>query len=114
MRTANQPNERLTPNQVAKRLNVHVATIYRWTLKGVRGRRLRSFLIGADDTSRYLIWIGFFSRRIMPYLTTIHSGQSGCRKDSEVLASRFKSVNTVRHDFHHGCTLQFTRFARAA
>lgn len=46
MRITNQLNERLTLNQVASRLNVHVATIYRWTLRGVRGRRLPSFLIG--------------------------------------------------------------------
>ena len=46
MRIANQLNERLTLNQVASRLNVHVATIYRWTLSCVRGRRLPSFLIG--------------------------------------------------------------------
>lgn len=46
MQNANLLDERLTLNQVAKRLKVHVATVYRWTCQGVRGKRLRSFLIG--------------------------------------------------------------------
>ena len=46
MQNANLLDERETLNQVAKRLKVHVATVYRWTLQGVRGKRLRSFLIG--------------------------------------------------------------------
>jgi excisionase family DNA binding protein len=33
-------------NRVAKHLGVHLATVYRWTSKGVRGRRLRSYLVG--------------------------------------------------------------------
>ena len=37
---------RLTLNQVAKQLNVHVATCWRWTLHGVRGRRLKTVRIG--------------------------------------------------------------------
>ncbi len=46
MRIANQLDERLTLNQVAQRLDVHIGTVYRWSLSGVRGRRLRTFLIG--------------------------------------------------------------------
>jgi len=46
MQNANLHKERLTLNEVAKRLKVHVATVYRWTLQGVRGRRLPSFFIG--------------------------------------------------------------------
>jgi hypothetical protein len=46
MQNANLLDGRVTLNQVAKRLKVHVATVYRWTLQGVRGKRLRSFLIG--------------------------------------------------------------------
>ncbi|MCH9656030.1 MAG: helix-turn-helix domain-containing protein [Planctomycetes bacterium] len=46
MKNANLHEERLTLNEVAKRLKVHVATVYRWTLQGVRGRRLPSFFIG--------------------------------------------------------------------
>ena len=46
MRIANQLNERLTLNQVAKQLDVHIGTVHRWTLRGVRGKRLRSFLVG--------------------------------------------------------------------
>jgi len=32
--------------QVAHRLDVYVATVWRWTLHGVRGHRLRTFHIG--------------------------------------------------------------------
>jgi excisionase family DNA binding protein len=46
MKIENSVSIRLTVNQVAKRLNVHSGSVYRWTLKGVRGRRLPSFLIG--------------------------------------------------------------------
>jgi excisionase family DNA binding protein len=46
MQNAYQLSERLTVNQVAQHLNVHAATVYRWTFQGVRGKRLRSFLIG--------------------------------------------------------------------
>jgi hypothetical protein len=38
--------ERLSLNEVAKHLKVHVATVHRWILQGVRGKRLKSFLIG--------------------------------------------------------------------
>jgi excisionase family DNA binding protein len=46
MHNANLFDERFTHNEVAKQLKVHVATVYRWTFQGVRGKRLRSFLIG--------------------------------------------------------------------
>jgi len=46
MQNANLLDGRMTLHQVAKRLKVHVATVYRWTLQGVRGKRLKSFLIG--------------------------------------------------------------------
>jgi excisionase family DNA binding protein len=39
-------DERLTLNEVAKYLKVHVATVHRWIFQGVRGKRLTSFLIG--------------------------------------------------------------------
>ena len=54
------PPERLSLKQVAKHLRVHIATVYRWTLRGVRGRRLKSFLVGgrryvdADDLVKFL------------------------------------------------------------
>ena len=52
--------ERLTINEVARQLNVHISTVFRWTLRGVRGRRLKSFLVGgrryvgADDLVQFL------------------------------------------------------------
>jgi excisionase family DNA binding protein len=46
MQNADLFDERLTLNEVAKRLKVHTATVYRWTFQGVRGKRLPSFLIG--------------------------------------------------------------------
>ncbi len=54
------PSDLLSPNQVAKKLGVHVGTVYRWMEKEVRGRRLKSFLMGgrrkitADDLDRFL------------------------------------------------------------
>jgi hypothetical protein len=41
-----QDELRQSLNQVAKRLHVHVATPWRWALHGVRGRRLKTILIG--------------------------------------------------------------------
>lgn len=60
MQNANLPTEPLTLKQVAKHLRVHIATVYRWTLRGVRGRRLKSFLVGgrryvdADELAQFL------------------------------------------------------------
>lgn len=39
-------HERLTVNQVAKRLKVHTGTVWRWVLRGVRGRVLTSHFVG--------------------------------------------------------------------
>lgn len=38
--------ERLTLKKVAQRLDVHPATVWRWTLSGVKGRRLKTIRIG--------------------------------------------------------------------
>lgn len=40
-------SKRYSMFEVAKLLNVHVATIWRWYLHGVRGRKLPTVLIGA-------------------------------------------------------------------
>jgi len=40
------PKERLTLAQIAQEQDVSVSTTWRWTLKGVKGRRLKSFLVG--------------------------------------------------------------------
>ena len=46
MRNINQ-KERLTINEVARHLDVHVSTVWRWTSpRGVGGTRLRTFKIG--------------------------------------------------------------------
>ena len=37
---------RFTLTEVADQVGVHVKTVQRWTLRGVRGRQLRSSLIG--------------------------------------------------------------------
>lgn len=38
--------ERLSLSEVAKDVGVHVATVWRWVLSGVRGRKLRSVHVG--------------------------------------------------------------------
>jgi len=37
---------RITINQAADRLRLHVSTVWRWCMKGCRGRRLTSVVIG--------------------------------------------------------------------
>lgn len=46
MRSAQSLAERRTLKQVADLLDVHSGTVRRWTIHGVRGKRLPSFLIG--------------------------------------------------------------------
>jgi excisionase family DNA binding protein len=36
----------LTPTDIAKLLGVHVGTVHRWLYSGVRGRKLKSVLVG--------------------------------------------------------------------
>lgn len=38
--------DRLTFREVAAQLRIHVSTVHRWCLRSVRGRRLKSYLIG--------------------------------------------------------------------
>lgn len=45
MTNVNLPT-RLTLSEVAAQLQVHVSTVHRWCLRSVRGRQLRSQLIG--------------------------------------------------------------------
>lgn len=39
-------SDRLTLTQVAKELDVAVSTTWRWVIKGVKGKKLRSRLVG--------------------------------------------------------------------
>lgn len=45
-------SKRLSMREASQHVNVHVATIWRWALHGVRGRRLRTFLLGGR---RYVV-----------------------------------------------------------
>jgi transposase len=59
-------SRRLTPDdfysrkEIAKALDVHISTVVRWTLKGVKGRKLESFDFGGqkfvlhEDLERFL------------------------------------------------------------
>ena len=38
--------DRFTLREVAQKLDVHPATVWRWTLSGVKGRRLKTIRIG--------------------------------------------------------------------
>ncbi|WP_417381924.1 helix-turn-helix domain-containing protein [Gimesia sp.] len=38
--------DRFSLNEVAEKLDVHIATVWRWTLSGVKGRRLKTVQIG--------------------------------------------------------------------
>ena len=52
--------DRYSLKEIAKSLDKHISTVLRWALKGVRGRRLPSFLIGGqryvnrEDLERFL------------------------------------------------------------
>lgn len=52
--------DKLTVKEAARRLDVHVATIYRWSSRGVRGRRLPTVRLGgrlmvlAEDLEQFL------------------------------------------------------------
>ena len=44
--------QRYSPTELAQALGVNVATVWRWILRGVRGKKLRSVLIGGR---RYIL-----------------------------------------------------------
>ena len=52
--------QRYSLPDVGRRLNVHSATVWRWALRGVRGRKLRTILVGGrryvlrEDLERFL------------------------------------------------------------
>lgn len=55
------PSGLLSPNQVAKKLGVHVGTVYRWLERDVRGRRLKSCRVGgrrkiSEEDLDFYLW----------------------------------------------------------
>ena len=50
---------RLTLAHIARREGVAISTVWRWTLKGVKGRRLKSFLIGGRRYVNPADWEAF-------------------------------------------------------
>ncbi len=48
---------RLVPSSRGGKSGIHVATVYRWTNKGVRGQRLETILVGGIRyTSEAALW----------------------------------------------------------
>lgn len=45
MKQLNSPDG-FSLTEVAQHLHVHIATVYRWVFRGVRGRRLRTYMVG--------------------------------------------------------------------
>lgn len=64
-------SERLSLTGVARRLNIHVSTVWRYCLKGCRGRRLPSIVIGGR---RYVL-----VRELEQFLSAGREGD--CRAD---------------------------------
>ncbi len=81
--------ERFTVNQVASSLNVHTGTVYRWIFRGVRGRRLGSFLVGG----RRFISRSDLERFIRP-ADHFLSGQSP--RNSRIAQERLRSFGIHR------------------
>ena len=54
-------SNRFTMSQVASRLGVHVSTVWRWRLRGVRGHRLKTVVVGGtryvleDDLNKFIV-----------------------------------------------------------
>lgn len=72
MQNANVFEDRLSVNQVAKYLKVHLATVYRWTSIGVRGKRLPSFLVGG----RRYVALADLEQFLRPAAPTARDGDS--------------------------------------
>ena len=51
---------RFSLNELAKHLDVHASTVWRWTLRGIRGRKLKTIQIGgrrfvfAEEAERFI------------------------------------------------------------
>lgn len=68
--------DRLTMRQVARKLNVHVSTVFRWAIRGVRGRKLPTVLIGGrrfvlrSQLQKFASGVAESDRRTEPPLDT--------------------------------------------
>jgi transposase len=51
--------KKLSLTELAKREGVHVSTVWRWVLRGVRGARLESFCAGGRRFTTEPAWIRF-------------------------------------------------------
>jgi len=58
--------DRQSPNEVARTLGIHIATVWRWILHGVRGRKLSSVVIGGRRYITREALTDFLSTRNVP------------------------------------------------
>lgn len=80
-------HNRLTTAEVAEIVGVHVKTIQRWVLSGVRGKKLRSTLIGGRRFIYRRDLAGFLGDSIRETTRTPESPNTVNTVDSEI-ASR--------------------------
>lgn len=59
MTTMTTATDRLSVNQLARRENLHVSTVWRWMLHGVRGTKLRSVRVGGRRYITEADWSDF-------------------------------------------------------
>lgn len=74
--------ERQSLKQISQDLNVHLATVWRWTLHGVRGRRLPSFLVGGRRYVRKRDLEAFLSSG-----TVNHADPAEAKRRSDIAAN---------------------------
>lgn len=66
---------RLSMREAARHVDVHLATIWRWWLHGVRGRRLATFLVGG----RRYVYLDVLDSYISPAPTIASGSDSSAR-----------------------------------
>jgi hypothetical protein len=93
MQSRDFQSNRFTLTEVADQLSVHVKTVQRWAMRGVRGKQLRSILIGGR---RYVL-----PRDLAEFLD-----------DSTARSSRDSDLRNSSTDVDTGKTLRGRRGAR--